>query len=383
MSWLRTSGWGRARAFDVAVAGTLAVALFVPNVPARPAFAVLMGSVAIPLVWRRTHPFLSSAITAVVLATILLVAPLGIAHPLVLMAASLISVYSVAAHEPRLWWAVAGGALVTAGMTFDVIVYGPGGTDDAVWPFRIIETAIAWLVGRVLYRRGRQVDELYLRARKLAVDQERRAAVAVAEERRRLARELHDVVAHNVSLIVVQAAAAEQVLNATPQRAVTPLQNIQTIGRQTIDELRRLLGILRDHDDAVATAPQPTLAELDTLVEQVRRTGTAVTVVREGDLRLPTSIDLSAYRILQEGLTNVVKHAGATSTRVLIRGDRDGILIDISDDGRGSNGGPGNGLGLVGMRERVALLGGVLETSDRPEGGFQLRAWVPLDGASS
>lgn len=375
----RTSARDRARLLDLAIAAVLGIAIAVSNLDKPPTIALLMGSAAIPLLWRRTRPVPSSVATGVVLAGILALAPMDISHPLFLMALSLVAAYSVAAHESRLSWAAAGGVVVTAGMTFDVILYGPGGTDDAVWPFRVVEVAVAWLVGRALHRSGRLVSALDLRAGQLAVDQERRAAAAVAEERARLARELHDVVAHNVSLIVVQAGAAEQVVHATPERAVEPLQNIQLIGRQTIDELRRLLGILRDHDDALATAPQPTLAQIDTLVEQVRRAGTAVTVEHEGELRVPASIDLSAYRILQEGLTNVVKHAEATAARVLIRSNGSGLLLEVTDDGRGSNGSRGNGLGLVGMRERVALLGGELETTDRPGGGFQLRAWLPLN----
>jgi signal transduction histidine kinase len=207
-----------------------------------------------------------------------------------------------------------------------------------------------------------------------------RAAAAVAQERARLARELHDVVAHSVSVMVVQAGAAEQVLAGDPERARAPLQSIQATGRQTVVELRRLLGILREGDHELATAPQPSLAQLDGLLEDARNAGVAVSATVEGTPRpLPPSIDLSAYRIVQEGLTNVIKHAGQATAQVRVCYLDHVLELQVTDDGPGSPDEESSGHGLLGVRERVALFGGSFQAGNRAEGGFGLRALLPLD----
>jgi signal transduction histidine kinase len=296
------------------------------------------------------------------------------------MAALLIAVYSVAAHERSLARACAGGLVLGVAANTDLIAGGLG--HDSFWPFRLLFLAGAWLAGWVVHRRQLQVGELTHRAVLLARDREERAAAAVARERARLARELHDVVAHSVSVMVVQAGAAEQVLGSDPERAREPLRHIQATGRQTVVELRRLLGILRQGDHELATAPQPSLGQLDGLLADARHAGVPVSATVQGTaMQLPPSIDLSAYRIVQEGLTNVIKHAGHAHAQVLIRYTGHALELQVIDDGPGGPAGQSTGHGLLGVRERVALFGGTFQAGNRAEGGFGLRALLPLDEA--
>jgi signal transduction histidine kinase len=214
----------------------------------------------------------------------------------------------------------------------------------------------------------------------LEQEQETRARAAVAEERARIARDLHDVVAHSMSVIVVQAGAERLALpeEATSTREV--LQSIEETGRQALVEMRRLVEMLRKDDEELALAPQPSLAHLELLVEQVREAGLPVELSVEGEPRaLPPGVDLSAYRIVQEALTNALKHAGPARARVTIRYAANQLELEVGDDGAGTTGGAdGGGHGLVGMRERVAVFGGVLEADRRLEGGYRLRATLPL-----
>jgi signal transduction histidine kinase len=193
---------------------------------------------------------------------------------------------------------------------------------------------------------------------------------------------MHDVVAHSLSVMVVQAEAAEAMLDADPERARRPLAAVQETGRSALGELRRMLGVLREMaEEGPALAPQPGLDGLDALVGQVRAAGLPVTVRIKGEPRpLPPGIDLSAYRIVQEGLTNALKHAGPARAEVLVAYDDDELELRVSDDGRGYDpDADGAGHGLVGMRERVALYGGSLDAGPLPEGGFALSARLPLE----
>jgi signal transduction histidine kinase len=294
------------------------------------------------------------------------------------VAALLVMLYSVAAHQRSVVSALAGGLVLAVAANTDLIVGGLG--HDDFWPFRFVFLAGAWLAGRLVHRQRRQVGRLTREAVLLTRDREERAAAAVAEERARLARELHDVVAHSVSVMVVQAGAAEQVLASDPERARAPLRNIQATGRQTVLELRRLLGILRQGDPELATAPQPSLGQLDGLLADARTAGASVSATVEGTCRsLPPSVELSAYRIVQEGLTNVIKHAGHAHAQVLVRYLNHALEVQVNDDGPGRPDGPSSGHGLLGVRERVALFGGTLQAGNRAEGGFGLRAVLPVD----
>jgi signal transduction histidine kinase len=237
-------------------------------------------------------------------------------------------------------------------------------------------------VGRLLSDRQRLVWLLEDRALRLEREREEKAKAAVSEERARIAREMHDVVAHNVSVIVVQAGAARRVMEADRVRASEALAAIEMTGRQTLQEMRRLLGVLRTDDDVLALSPQPGLAELGALIDEVRKAGMPVDFREEGiPHELPPGHDLVAYRVVQEALTNVLKHAGQAKVWITLKFTSRSLELEVLDDGRGPthSGEPEGGHGLFGMRERLALYGGTLETGERPGGGFSLRACLPFE----
>jgi signal transduction histidine kinase len=234
--------------------------------------------------------------------------------------------------------------------------------------------------------RSRQQLAADLAARTVELEHEREetAKLAVAEERARIARELHDVVAHNVSVMVVQAGAERKALGDERPETAEVLETIEQTGRAAMAEMRRLLGMLRRSDDELALAPQPTLERVDDLVAQVRDAGMPVELRVEGEPRpLPAGVDLSAYRIVQEALTNALKHAGPARARVTVRYGREELDIEIADDGtaRAPANGDGAGHGLVGMRERVLLFGGDLDAGHGRSGGYTVRARLPLGRA--
>jgi signal transduction histidine kinase len=235
----------------------------------------------------------------------------------------------------------------------------------------------AWVIGDNLGTRRAYTRALEERAERLEREQEAERARAVAEEQARIARELHDVIAHNVSVMVVQAAAANDVFDTRPERAREALHAIEATGRTALGELRTLLGAVRD--DGADYAPQPGLERLDELVTQVRAAGLDVSVTVEGTPRaVPSGIDLSAYRVVQEALTNTLKHAGARHARVSLRYGEHELGVDVRDDGTNVANGDGGGHGLLGMRERVATFGGSLDAGPAPEGGFEVAARFPL-----
>ncbi len=237
---------------------------------------------------------------------------------------------------------------------------------------------LAFLAG-VYVRSRRRSDALEREAERLRREREQQER-AVAEERARIARELHDVVAHNVSATVVQAEAAEEVLGEQPESARRSLEQIQHSGREALGEMRRLLGVMRSHDDEGRLTPQPRLADLQRLVDDARAADMPVTLTVEGERReLPPGIELSAYRIVQEALTNVRKHAGRpVSADVLLRYEEAALSLEITDDGYGARAQDGHGLGLIGMRERVAFFGGDFSAEPAAERGFVVRARFPL-----
>jgi signal transduction histidine kinase len=239
----------------------------------------------------------------------------------------------------------------------------------------------AWLAGRYVRHRRRDAARLEGRAVLAEREREARAGEAVVAERARIARELHDVIAHTVSVMGVQAAAAAEVLSSDPERARPPLEAIQQTARDAVAELHRLLGVLRDGAGPPALAPQPGMEELEALVERTRDAGLRVECRIEGDARpLPPGVELAAYRIVQEALTNARKHAAGASARVLVTYERDCLSLLVEDDGSpGSVNGDGTGHGLVGMRERASLYGGLLEAGPRSDGGFVVRARLPVE----
>jgi signal transduction histidine kinase len=366
----------------------------------------------VPLVWRRRAPYVVLAATWAA-ATVHMA--LGF-KPTFAEAAMVVAVYTVAAHRPRREAALA-GILFAAGMVgYGLIAEAryPTPFVDSLqsWVLIFVQFAAAFFLGDVQKRRLAYMAKLEALNTQLATEQELRSRWAVAEERGRIARELHDVVAHSVSVMVVQAGAARRTMAASPDQATTALGQIESTGRQALVELRRLLGLLRDGDrgDGAALTPQPGLEHLESLAAAAREAGLPVEITVEGDPRpLPAGVALSAYRIVQEALTNSLKHAGPARASVRVRYGRDVLEVQVTDDGEAASderpaagngseppsaaitpfrpaGSPvgdrqdrRSGHGLIGMRERVALFGGTLETGPRPDGGYRVAARLPLD----
>jgi signal transduction histidine kinase len=237
---------------------------------------------------------------------------------------------------------------------------------------------IVWVAGRGVQAHRERALEAVGTAKALEREGEERTKAAIAEERLRIARELHDVVAHSVSVMTVQAAAERRVLDEADE-AHDVLVSIEETGRQAMVEMRRLLGMLRAGREDLALAPQPGMEHLEVLVEQVRAAGLPLQWRVEGDPRaLPAGVDLAAYRIIQEALTNALKHAGSATAAVVVRYGAADLELEITDTGQGSNGPPARvGHGLIGMRERVSLYGGEFEAGNREPHGFMVRARLP------
>lgn len=315
--------------------------------------------------------------------------------------AMLVAIYTAAAVGER--WAsrlALGGSLVAATIaTWRWPDYNDG-TDNAMsvgqFAFVIVVMTVpfvlAWVLGDSMRTRRAYFAQLEERAARLEKEREAQAKVAVAAERARIARELHDVVAHNVSVMVVQADGAAYVMESAPDQARIALETISMTGRQALAEMRRLLGVLRtgEHREAGEYVPQPDVEQIEELVEQVRTAGLTVDFKIEGTPRpLPSGVELTAYRIVQEALTNTRKHGGpdaGASVRLVYFDDGLGLLVE--DDGRGAahevyedGGADGQGHGLIGMRERVGMVGGTLDAGPRPGGGFRISALLPLKPA--
>src|SRR3954468_927832 len=241
-----------------------------------------------------------------------------------------------------------------------------------------------WLVGRIVATRVELANELSDKADRLEREQEKQAQLGGAQGRSRLARQLHDVVAHNVSVMVVQAAAARRMIDHDTTKAKDALGSVEQTGRAALKEMRRMVGMLGQGEDELLLTPQPSMDELDELIERAREAGLEVDLEVEGERkRLESGVDLSAFRIVQEALRNTLKHAGPARASIKLRyGDND-VEVDVSDNGRGvraaTENGAVTGQGLVGMRERVAMLGGEIEAGYRKDGGFGVRARLPLE----
>ncbi len=242
-----------------------------------------------------------------------------------------------------------------------------------------------FMIGVTIKSRRQRVEALEQRALAVEREQEEESRRAVADERLRIARELHDVVAHSMGVIAVQAGVGEHVIDTDPAEAKRALQAISDVSRSTLAEIRRMLGVLREGEDGAANySPAPGLDELDRLTRELDGVGLPVDVSFEGTrVELPRGVDLTAYRIVQEALTNVLKHAGPARASVLVRYEPGEVRVEITDDGRGVNGrSNGGGHGLVGMRERVAVYGGTLETGPRVGGGFRVAASLPYEDSA-
>jgi signal transduction histidine kinase len=320
----------------------------------QPALTVpicVLGTIAI--FFRRRRPLEVLAFETV--ATAILIS-LGVNS---LTPAVIFAVVSVASRGPRNVSLQATGAAVAA-LAVPALISTDANLGHLIAPFVFL--CIGWLIGDSMNTRGRE--------------REQRIGRAASEERARIARELHDVVTHNVSVMVVQAAAAGEIFETDPQRAREAIGAVEETGRRALNELRRLLGVVAD--DGAVVIPQPSLDRVGELVERVRAAGLEVELIEEGTPGdVPEGVGLSAYRIVQESLTNTLKHAFASHVTVRVRHSGVAVEVEVTDDGVGAAL-HGEGRGLIGMRERVALYGGELDAGSRAGGGYGVRARIPV-----
>jgi signal transduction histidine kinase len=359
------------RAQDALLAAALTVALELQvflnsHTDGAPVAVAGALGLTIPIAWRRSAPL---AMAVVFAAASVLQGALGggvyeHAPPLhAAIVAGIVVFYSLGAHaadrDARI-----GVAAGLAGYAATIAASGHVAIDNFLWAGGLV-TVMPWLAGRVVRSRS-------LRA--AALEQ-----AAAAEERQRIARELHDVVAHGVVLMVLQAQGARRILDHDPERAREALEAIEETGQTALADMRRSLGILREDGERAELAPQPTLADLDTLVAEMRQAGLQVELEVRGDERaVADGIDRSAYRIVQEALTNTIKHAGLVPTRVTVSYGADDLTLEVSDDGTGRASANPGGHGLAGMRERARLYGGELDVESPNGHGFVVRARFPL-----
>jgi signal transduction histidine kinase len=318
----------------------------------------------LPLVLRRRYP---ASVAVLVVAAVKVQALAGGSErntiaPILPLS---VAMYSLALHAERRRLVVA-----TAGCAALLVLLVNGRADDLL--FVGILLAVPFALGLAVRGRQRRVEDL-----------EQQARAALADERARIARELHDVVAHSVGVMTVQAAAALRVMNRRPDQAGEALAAIESTGREALAEMRRMVGVLRERDEAEPLAPQPSLRHLDGLLEQMRTAGLVVDTEVDppsGSLlaELPPGVDLAAYRIIQEALTNALKHSRAQRARVLLRRLPGELQVDVLDPGPPLDGTKGGGHGLIGMRERVQLYGGRLEAATTADGGFAVRVRLPV-----
>jgi len=344
-------------------------------------------AVCLPVLFRRTRPVVATVIAAVAGLAQLAVGVTPSLSDLALV----IVVYSAVAYGPRwLTTVTAAGLLATPAIT--IARWFPQTTGQPrtyAYLYLVLATPflIAWALGLTARYRAAYLAGVEERAARLEHERDTRAGIAVSAERARIARDMHDVVAHAVSVMVVQADGGAYALDEHPERARRALTTIADTGRQTLAELRRVLGVLRDGDAASGYLPQPGVAQLTELVAQVRAAGLGADLTLEGvPVELSAGGQLAVYRIVQEALTNAVKHGGPNAlAHVLLRYLPDTVEIDVTDDGRGAGAdepAPG-GHGLVGMRERVALFDGVMTAGPSTGGGYRVRVRLPLASLSA
>jgi signal transduction histidine kinase len=342
---------------------------------------ILAGAIALPLAWHRRHPM--AALAMATWATVVYALGHFNAFP---GYALFFLLFGISLHSDRRRAATALVAVVVA-MSVALWLQPATVVSPSTWVATLLAVAVAWLSGENLRAHRAREAALRDRAERLEREREERARQAVNEERLRIARELHDVVAHAMSVIAVQAGVANHVIDSRPEQARQALATVETNTRSALVEMRRLLGVLRQGDERSASlAPAPGLAEVPTLVRQLGEAGLAVDLHTDGSPPggIPDGVDLSAYRIVQEGLTNVLRHGGPRA-RVTIGYPGAAVRVEICDDGRAPAAPDpattrGAGHGLIGMRERVAVYGGTLTADPRPGGGFRLAATLPFDG---
>lgn len=355
-----------AGSFDISMLGDVDVATY-----------LLLAAGSIALIWRRKQPLI---VLAVNLVAALIWDVIGLAEGPSL--AIFISLYGVGRYiEERRISFIAVAAAVALAVADDLI---EGETAPIVGVSMAI-VALAWYVGYRIRNRQEYFALLEERARYLERERVAEAQRAVDEERTRIARELHDLVAHRVSMITVQAGAAQTVATGDPERAIRAMAAVEEAGREALGELRQILGVLRADDEPDGLGPTHGLTDIPGLVANMKDAGMDVSFSNDGPAgELPARVNLASYRIVQEALTNVLKHAGPDpKAEVRISTSGQILTIEVTDRGSGVSALPGSGHGLVGMRERTALLGGTFEAGSRPGGGFRIMARLPIERSPS
>jgi signal transduction histidine kinase len=344
-----------------------------PIVAALAALALIL-----PLLARRRSPFLAPAWLWLLAAALCFLDGRLVVTSTSVYAAGMVAAFLIGSLRDERQGAI--GLVILAGSATIIALNDPLHSFSEVVLVPATFT-LAWLGGFAMRDRAEQALRAEERASLAEREREGAARIAVAEERARIARELHDIVAHAVSVMVLQVGAVRHRLPDDFGDDVEALRNVEATGRSALGEMRRLLGAMRRDEDQAELAPQPGLGRLDVLLEEIRRAGLPVELHVDGEpVPLPAAIDLSAYRIVQEGLTNALKHADASAAHVQIRYAADELRIQVSDDGGGGGDPSGDGHGLVGVRERVKLYGGEMTAGTANGGGFRLTTSLPLSG---
>jgi signal transduction histidine kinase len=342
--------------------------------------ALLAAGVTLPLALYRRAPLVGPVLTFTVLAVAATVSGDLVSNTLGFLFTFLAAMWLVGLYnEP--FSAFSGLFAGIVGVWYATSRFPPQDRGAGSYIFITLFGCGAWFAGYAIGHRSRQTLALRERALRLEHDRAEEAARLVAEERARIARELHDVIAHSVSVMVVQTAGVRRLLAPEQERERQALETVEQTGRQALAEMRRLLGVLRRADDRPQLAPQPGLSGIEQLLEQVRNAGLPVDLQVEGEpVDLPPGIDLAAFRIVQEALTNTLRHAGPATAHVRVRYDQSELELSVTNDGKSYTNGDEGGYGLVGMRERVALYGGKIEAGP-VDGGFHVSARLPLEAA--
>lgn len=337
-----------------------------PDIHPKGAAAVCELVLGLALLFRRRNP-LATMFAVSIAASVEAIFKVPLQQPLAPLVASVIAVYSLVTYA-AVERALVGAVVGLTGVAVETASQRKG---IGNFVFALVFLVGAWIAGRTIRART---------ARTLELEQEQRqiAAEAAEYERRRIARELHDVISHSLGVLVLQAGAAEQVLESNPLQAREVLRSIRATGQEAIGELGTLLAAVRGAPEQ-SRRPQPTLSELDRLLESARDAGLPCTLRIEGERReLTPALELCGYRIIQEGLTNAIKHSGADTASIVVRYGAGELHLQVVDDGSGAGSGWGSRRGLIGVKERVGLFGGSFEAGPTPGGGWQLRATLPL-----
>lgn len=339
-----------------------------------PETALLQAALVVPLVWRRVHP---SGVFAVTSSVALVQFVLG--YQLIGDVALLLALYTVGVHESRARSFLAAG-LLEVGAVMAALRWGPAGTVPRSFLFLSATVVAALFAGLTVASGSRYMAWLAERAERLETERDQQATIAATAERTRIAREIHDIVSHSLSVVVTLADAASVVSGSDPARAAEAMAQVSEVGRHALRDMRAMIGVLRTEESGAQLAPQPDISQLDALIDGVRSTGLEVELARSGaEFAVGSAVELTIYRVVQESLTNTLKHATAIRAWVTIRYDSPTVEVRIADDGTAVPATRHAGHGIEGMRERAALHGGTLRSGPGPDGGWVVSTTLMVD----